>query len=452
MNPTESDDLFGRTFVCECGKTHRIEPHEVLYADDAAERVAAVSARQTAGRRATVLADVRTRAAAGARAEASLAAAGWDVAPLVVPDPKPGFATAKPGYARAEPGVSPVCDDRTKAWLAERLGPADLILAVGGGVVTDLGKWLAFERGVPLIAFATAASMNGYASANVAPTIAMVKTLVRARPPAVVAAEPHVLAEAPYELTAAGLGDILARFTSSADWYLNHFLFGDYYCAKAVGLTARADSEYLARPEALRARRPEAIEGLFRALLASGAAMTMADSSAPASGGEHLLSHTLDMQAALRGEEHDLHGRQVGLGTILAAEIYRRVMALESPRFADPPAAVDARYWAALTPAVADEYGKKVERLREARTRLSAEWDRLRDALRPMLRPPETIRDCLARAGAAHRAEHIGCTKDRLLAALQHAHEMRSRVTVLDLARLAGVMPGAAAEIVEQWS
>ena len=69
-----------------------------------------------------------------------------------------------------------------------------------------------------------------------------------------------------------------------------------------------------------------------------------------------------------------------------------------------------------------------------------------------MLHPPERIHACLAAAGAACRAEDIGCSRDRLLAALTHGHEIRNRVTILDLALLAGIMPAAGAEIVEMWA
>ena len=66
--------------------------------------------------------------------------------------------------------------------------------------------------------------------------------------------------------------------------------------------------------------------------------------------------------------------------------------------------------------------------------------------------PPGKLRDCLARAGAACSAEDIQCPPDRLLAALRHAHEIRSRFTCLDLARLLGILPHAADQIVRDWA
>ena len=440
MNLKGHMDIFGRTFACECGKTHRIEPREVLYARGAVDQLPEVCARAAEGRHVTVLMDVRTREVAGAAACKALAENGRQVTEVLVPDP-------------AE-GRSPVCDDLTKERLSPEMGAADLIVSVGSGVVNDLGKWLAFERNIPFVCVATAASMNGYASANVAPTIEGVKTLVRARPPVAVVADPAVIENAPWELTASGLGDILAKSVSSTDWLLNHLLFGDYYCARSVGLIADLEPLYLEHPEDVKARAPQATEALFAGLLLTGAAMTMAETSSPSSGGEHMVGHTLDMMSAIDGVEHDLHGRQVGVGTVLASEVYRRVLAIESPVFVAPCETVDRVFWGKLAGVVADHYAEKIERLRRVEEKLAQgdAWDNLRGRLAPLLRSPETVHGCLARADAACRADHIKCDRQRLLAAFLHAHEIRSRFTILDLARLLGILPGAAAEIVEIWA
>jgi glycerol-1-phosphate dehydrogenase [NAD(P)+] len=160
------------------------------------------------------------------------------------------------------------------------------------------------------------------------------------------------------------------------------------------------------------------------------------------------------MAAMAQGTEHDLHGRQVGVGTILASELYRRVLACESPTLGPIQEKIDTTAWREAAPAVEAEYARKLPRLREAREKLAAgsAWDNLRQRLRTMVRPPEIIRDCLAAASAAYKAEHIGCSRQRLLEALTHAHEIRWRFTILDLARLAGVLPDQAYDIIEEWT
>jgi len=439
MNDHTFDTFFGQTIECACGKTHRIEPGLVIYENDALRRLPAVLAEFATGRRVAVMMDTRTRAVAGAAAAQLLRAAGWNVSELVVPDP--------PG------GTTPVCDGGTHDELVNRLAEPDAILTVGSGVVNDLGKWIAFDRDLPHVCFGTAASMNGYASANVAVAIDGVKSLIWARPARAVVADPAILRDAPFELITAGLGDVLAKSVSSADWRLNNILFGDYFCERSVSLIADIEPLYVEHPDRIRELDADAIAALFRALLLTGVAMTMAGTSSPASGGEHLISHTLDMMSSLDGTRHDLHGRQVGVGTIIASEIYRRVMALESPKFIMEPAGVDRAFWGRLAEGVESFYADKPARLDAAVAALSTgnTWDRVREAVAPMLRPPEQIRDCLRLAGAAWRAEDLGCSRDRLRDALLNAHVIRPRFTILDLARLVGVLPAAADEIVEQW-
>ena len=347
-----SEELFGRTFACECGKTHRIEPREVLFERGAAEKVPALCARCVKGRRVAVVMDVRTREIAGAEVSRRLAADGWTVSELLVPDRSNGHV--------------PECDDVTKEKLAAALGPVDLLLPVGSGVVTDLSRWLAEDRKLPFVSFATAASMNGYASSNAAPTIAGVKRVKWAHPPVALAADPAVIAAAPWKMTASGLGDVLAKSVSTTDWRLNHLLFGDYYCARSVNLIADIEPLYLEHPDELKARSPRAIDALFRALLLTGAAMTMAETSSPASGGEHMMSHTLDMLSLRDETEHDMHGRQVGVGTVLASELYRRVLAAESPSAAEPQLSPDERFWGKLAGEMRQEYSAKAERMRLA--------------------------------------------------------------------------------------
>jgi glycerol-1-phosphate dehydrogenase [NAD(P)+] len=475
----ETTKLVGKTIPCECGKTHRIDPREVLYADDAITRMPDLCAKYSAGRRVAVLFDARTRVAAGGAVADGLRADGWQVKEVLVPDLQGHAHTTKAKEEEekkknrgqdalgtqgrdalatrgqdARDTESPICDEATKDAVARDIGPADLIVGVGAGVISDLGKWIGFERDLPVVTFGTAASMNGYAAANVASAKDGVKIVVRARPPAAVASSPSVLLAAPKEMTASGLGDLLAKSVSSTDWRLNHLLFGDYYCARSVGLIEEIEPLYLNNPRGVKCGDRQALEAMFDALLLTGIAMTMAESSDPASGGEHLISHTLDMTAMARCGKHDLHGRQVGVTTVLASEIYRRVLAVERPEFRIPQAQVDGAFWGPITQAVGAQFSQKPTKWTAVSAKLSkgGAWDDLRRDLSAMVRAPETIRDCLREAGAAWRAEDIAATREHLLDCLLHANQMRARFTVLDLAYMLGILPDAGREIVEKWA
>ena len=188
-------------------------PREFLYGPDASARLAETFRAQTQMSSVLVFFDQRTRSVAGETCLGALETAGWNVRECLIPD--------------RNDGSSPVCDDLTLYRLQAGLPTSDAYLAVGSGVVNDLTKWLAVEAGKPYAVFTTAASMNGYAAANVAPVINGVKSPFRAKAPVVIGADLAVIESAPGQLTTAGLGDVLARAVSTSDWVMNHQLFAE---------------------------------------------------------------------------------------------------------------------------------------------------------------------------------------------------------------------------------
>jgi glycerol-1-phosphate dehydrogenase [NAD(P)+] len=435
--------LLGTSFACECGRVHAVPVRRFLYQAGVIESLPEIVGENVAGAgRVAVVADVRTWSVCGEKAHDALSRTGFSVGRVIVPDREKG---------------GPVCDEKTFRWLTEQLRSQrlDVVVAVGSGVINDLCKWASFELGVPYMVLATAASMNGYAAANVAPTIAGVKVLIEARAPVAVLAEPAVIEWAPHELTAAGFGDTIAKHQSNADWVMNHFLFGEYYCQFCANIVGELEPLYLDHPEEIRAGGRDAVCGLFEALFWTGLAMTLVGTSAPASGGEHLLSHTLDMMAAVRGAGHDLHGRQVGVGTLLSAALYEQVLALERPTLCALPPAIEEGFWAvpSVIAAIREQYEAKQERLEAAQGKLGSPdlWDRLRTKLAVQVKSPKTIRNWLRRAGAAASRDDIGCSRERVRSAILHMHEIRRRFTIVDLAWLTGILPDAVDDLIDQW-
>jgi glycerol-1-phosphate dehydrogenase [NAD(P)+] len=435
----KTHDLLGKTVSCTCGRLHAVPVHEIHYGEKALDALPGLFARHAPGRERVLLADARTWEAQGRAVERVLEHAGLPVSTLILPDPRHG---------------DPACDDVTRALLEARLPPsAGVLLAVGSGVVNDLAKWIASDRGLPYMVVATAASMNGYTSANIAPAIRGVKRVIDGRAPFAVAAVPAVLAAAPWKLTAAGLGDVIAKPVSMTDWSVNRLLFGEYFCPLCAGLIRELEPVYMDNPEGLLRKEPASLEALFMALLYSGLSMTLAGTSFPASGGEHMVSHVLDMKAMAEGAEHDYHGRQVGLGAIVAAALYERLLSLNRPVFHARTEPTDTAYWGPLADVVEEEHAVKRERAVQAAARLNEPgvWDEVRTIISEQAVSPARIKDCLRRAGAASRLEDIGCTAERFTQAFLRSHQIRARYTVLDLARAAGILPGAAGELVEEW-
>jgi glycerol-1-phosphate dehydrogenase [NAD(P)+] len=413
------------------------------YEDDAIARLPEVIGDRVQNPEYVIIADTRTFEVAGKMVAEALTAYGAAVERFIVPDTN---------------GASPRTDEKTKDMILENTPDAEGHIAVGSGVINDLTKWVAYDRNRPYWVVATAASMNGYTAANVAASIDSLKTLFHARACKGVFAVPAIIENAPFELTSAGLGDAVAKSVSSLDWKLNHILFNEYYCQYALDLSKELEPIYFEDPHHIRNRKPEAIHSLFEALFLSGVAMTITETSAPASGGEHLISHTIDMISSLKGQEHDFHGRQTGLGAIITAALYEKVLSMKEVQFTRVPQEVDYDFWGPLSPVVAEEYKNKLAKYELAKKKLSSaeNWDHLRMSLIRMCVPVQKIKNCLRTAGAAHRLCDLRrgdrtMQQEIFLKILKNAHQMRDRFTILDLALLFGIMPGQAEEIISEW-
>ncbi len=430
----------GGSFKCTCGRTHEVPVRSFRYQDaaldDAGDCLADALAGQSPGK-SVVVADTRTWRICGQKAAELLKAES-----LIVPD-------------KSQAG--PVCDDSTCLWLKQqisRIAP-QLIFAVGSGTINDLCKWAAFEMNLPYAVAATAASMNGYAAANVAAKVNGVKLVLRARAPVAVLAESAVIEQAPAEMTAAGFADTLAKFLSKADWVLNNLLFGEYYCSYCADILDNIQDSYLDKPEKLRTADKQTIKGLFEALFLTGISITMVGTSTPASGGEHLLSHVLDMTADINNQGHSLHGLQVGLGTIVSAALYERILAIEQPTLHEMPENTDTAYWQneKLIESVKEQYTSKQDSIRTAAEKIAQPqfWQQLKTELQPVVKTPTAIKNLLSRAGAAACIKDLDFSPQRIKQALLHMHEIRKRFTVVDLAWLTGVLPAAVDGIIDMY-
>ena len=435
--------LLGASFDCDCGKHHHVPTKYYFYGNEVLTSFKQTLAETSQGKNYLIIADARTWDAAGKKVMDSLTEQGCYVDKLIVPDKGDEW---------------PAADDSTKDYLLANAPEADIYIAAGSGVINDLVKWVSFLRKTPFVTVPTAASMNGYGSANVAATVEGLKVLFHADACKAVFAVPEIINNAPAELTTSGLGDVLAKSVSSADWKLNRFLFNDYYCQFSVDLLKDLEPVYLNNPQGVRDKDPEALRALFDALFYSSMAMTITGTSSPASGGEHLISHTLDMLALRDGTLHDLHGRQVGVGSILTAAIYEQVMDIENPQFTEPPQKVNHQFWGALTPVVEKEYDKKLDRIKEVTAFLSIpeNWEQLRAHLKPDLISAAKLKECLRVAGGAHRYVDINfdgkpLDRDTFTGVALHANQMRQRFTILDLATLLGVIPSSINLLIDRY-
>lgn len=339
----------------------------------------------------------------------------------------------------------PHADAETAARLRAESADCDALIAVGSGTINDLCKYVAAETGRPYAVFATAPSMNGYTSVTAAITVDGHKTSQPATAAAGVFLDLEVLAAAPARMIRAGLGDSLCRPTAQADWLLAHLLWGAPYRRAPFALLEGDEPELFARAGALMAGDVAAMRRLARTLVLSGFGMTICGSSHPASEGEHLISHYIEMMAPADWPE-SFHGEQIAVATLTMARLQERLLAggppVVSPTAIDEAAlkahfgeTLGAACWRAFAPKRLDAAGAEA-----LNARLAADWEAIRAEIAAVTIPAARLAAVLEAAQAPRTPEDLGWPRGFYRDAVLHAREIRDRYTFLDLAADSGML------------
>jgi glycerol-1-phosphate dehydrogenase [NAD(P)+] len=291
---------------CSCGRRHRIRTRQVLVGEGALEELPVLlRERYGTGLRVWLLSDQNTEQAAGARCRELLGR--WPLSGTILPaspKPKPTLELAEELRRQAAPSAP------------------GLVLSVGAGVISDLGKKVAHELGVPSWCVATAPSVDAFTSDHSVFKGTARHQSIPVTPSEAVFCPLPVLAAAPRQMLLAGLGDLLGKFLAYLDWNLSALITGEYLCAETI----QAARESALRPlAALNAGHDpgEVLLALTDALLTTGFLMQAMDSSRPASSAEHTAAHIWELADLVGNAELNLHGLLVGLASRLVLEAYR---------------------------------------------------------------------------------------------------------------------------------
>jgi glycerol-1-phosphate dehydrogenase [NAD(P)+] len=339
----------------------------------------------------------------------------------------------------------PQADAATAQAIRRESADCDALIAVGAGTINDLCKYAAAQDAKPYAVFATAPSMNGYTSINAAITVNGHKKSLPAAAARGVFLDLEVLARAPPRLIRSGLGDSLCRPTAQADWLLAHLLLDRPYRAAPFALLAPDEAALFAESEALMRGDLEAMRRLARTLVLSGFGMTICGGSHPASEGEHLIGHYVDMRAPADWPEA-FHGEQIGVTTLTMARLQARMLEAGPPRLGTSAVTADsvkAHFGAELGAACWAEFAAKrldAERAEALNARLAQRWEAMRARLSDVVRPAAELHAVLARAGAPTTPEDLRWPRPFYGEAVRHAREIRNRYTFLDLAADSGML------------
>lgn len=195
----------------------------------------------------------------------------------------------------------------------------DCIVGVGGGRAIDTGKYLAYKLGVPFISVPTTASNDGIAS----PIVSIKQPSFMVEAPIAIIADTDIIKKSPKRLLSAGMGDIVSNITAVLDWKLAYKEKGERYSESSAIFSKTIAKELI--NYVLNSDLSEYTNKLVKALVGSGIAIAIANSSRPASGSEHLFSHALDMlKEKYNLNVNSLHGEQCGVGTIMMSYLHEK--------------------------------------------------------------------------------------------------------------------------------
>ncbi len=253
--------------------------------------------------------------------------------------------------------------------------------------------------------------------------------------------------------------DLTARAICNADWKLSSLLRGTYFCPLPYQMTERPEKTYLAAAEGIGRAEPGAISLLTEAILISGLSMTiLGDNTSPSSGGEHILSHFWDLLVHLRGAPRNLHGAQVGIGTVIMLALYDHIRHYDIGKI-DPAKVLRKRPSLEqielenkkLYGKNADDFDRVVVQKRIPDQdyvtdikRILRNWESIWEALDIYIASLDAIRKPLEAAGVTLKLGAIQRTREEGIEALLNGSRYRPRYSLLDLAWELGIFPGEA--------
>ena len=412
-------------FDCDCGKRH-VCALEFLRIGPRAIRAVPEMVRALGSERPFVLCDANTWEAAGRQADALLKEAGIGHQAYVIPCAGQKIAPAEWELGSALMHFDPACD---------------LILGVGSGVINDLSKVMSNALNKKSAVVGTAPSMDGYASNAASMEINHVKMTLFSHAPQGILLDTDILARAPMRMLQAGLGDMVAKYIALCEWRMSHLVTGEYYCENVARLMRSALKKVMDAAEGIPGRDPAAVQAIAEGLVISGVAMAYAEISRPASGLEHYFSHMWEMMALERGLPYDLHGIQVGIGTVLTLKLYEKL------RRVIPDRAKADRYWQDMTEEkwqsqIRRIFGKTapeiIEMEKTARkndraahedrlNRIIENWDGVQQAIREELPDYSALRTLMEKTGMPVKPSQIGVSVEDTVNAFVGARDARNK-------------------------
>jgi glycerol-1-phosphate dehydrogenase [NAD(P)+] len=193
-----------------------------------------------------------------------------------------------------------------------------VLFGVGGGTIIDSAKVCSRSQNIPFISVPTTVSHDGIASPLASMKDSDKPYSILAQAPMAIIADTDIISQAPWRFVVSGCGDAISKFTAVKDWRLARRENNEYYGEYAASLALMSAKLVMENAELIKSKDDEGLRVLLEALISCGVSMSIAGSSRPCSGSEHLFSHALDMIVPV----HAMHGEQCGVGSIMTSFLH----------------------------------------------------------------------------------------------------------------------------------
>lgn len=400
-----------------CGKEHTAPDITFDIGFDAAQRLPKTLRKCGLGTKILLVADQNTWRAAGEQ-----------VYKILLDD---GFEVCKKVFERLDCAEYELSEQLCAITQKENCSS---ILGVGTGTINDLSRYAAYLGGKKYAIFATAPSMDGFCSTGAPLIQSGFKRTFSAISPSAVIGDADILDKAPAELTAAGLGDLLGKYTCLADWQISHLLTGEYYCPGIVKMVKDSVDKAAAASHDIKAGVRGASLPFMEALCITGVAMALCGNSRPASGAEHHLSHFWEMRFLAQGQKQTYHGAKVGVAAVIVSGIYHSLLKISNIEdfVTEPPALTAERLkkgYGILTDEVLKENADNpLDKV--TKQSIISHWDEICEIIKG-IPSPEEIAEKISYLGGQTEPSQIGVSDSLKKEAVIYGRYARRRLTLL---------------------
>jgi len=190
----------------------------------------------------------------------------------------------------------------------------EVIYAIGGGQVVDIGRLLAFKLNKEIICVPTVLSTDAFLVNSTGLRKNNGVVYVPSKKADQVIIDTSLLQSAPKQLHYSGCADVLSIFTALSDWKLAYKKMAEKYEEGTANIANSILDSLLSQKSEIKKMSENGIKAILGGLILEVCLCNIYGNSRPEEGGEHFFCYCLENKLP-----HNLHGKIVFLGILITA-------------------------------------------------------------------------------------------------------------------------------------